>query len=43
MSNQKKSQLNETGTSFFHLLYQFAELKKINKMNIVIIENDLQE
>ena len=43
MSNQKKSQLNETATYFFHLLYQFAKLKKTNKMNIVILENNLQE
>ena len=43
MSNQKKSQLNETATYFFHLLYQFAKLKKVNKMNIVIVENDLQK
>ena len=43
MSNQKKSQLNETATYFFHLLYQFAKLKKVNKMNIAIVENDLQK
>ena len=43
MSNQKKSQLNETATYFFHLPSQFAKLKKANKMNIVILENDLQE
>ena len=43
MSNHKKSQLNETATYFFHLLYQFAKLKKVNKMNIVIVEKDLQE
>ena len=43
MSDHKKSQLNETATYFFHLLYQFAKLKKTNKMNIVIVENDLQE
>ena len=43
MSHQKKSQLNETATYFFHLLYQFAKLKKTNKMNIVILENNLQE
>ena len=43
MSNQKKSQLNETATNFFHLLYQFSKLKKINKMNIVIVENNLLE
>ena len=43
MSNQKKTQLNETATYFFHLLYQFAKLKKVNKMTIVIVENDLQK
>ena len=43
MPKQKKSQLNETATYFFHLLYQFAKLKKSNKMNIVILENNLQE
>ena len=43
MSNQKKTQLNETATYFFHLLYQFAKLKKVNKMAIVIVENDLQK
>ena len=44
LSHQKKSQLNETATNFFHLLYQFAKLKKkSNKMNIVIIKNNLQE
>ena len=43
MPKQKKSQLNETATLFFHLLYQFAKLKKSNKMKIVILENNLQE
>ena len=43
MPKQKKSQLNETATYFFHLLYQFAKLKKSNKMKIVILENNLQE
>ena len=43
MSNQKKTQLNETATYFFHLLYQFRKLKKVNKMTIVIVENDLQK
>ena len=43
LPHQKKSQLNETATYFFHLLYQFAKLKKVNKMNIVIVENDLQK
>ena len=43
LSHQKKSQLNETATNFFLLLYQFAKLKKTNKMNIAIVENNLQE
>ena len=43
MSNQKKTQLNETATYFFHLLNQFARLKKVNKMTIIIVENDLQK
>ena len=43
MPRQQKSQLNETATYFFHLLYQFAKLKKSNKMKIVILENNLQE
>ena len=43
MPKQKKTQLNETATYFFHLLYQFGKLKKVNKMTIVIVENDLQK
>ena len=43
MPKQKKAQLNETATYFFHLLYQFGKLKKVNKMTIVIVENDLQK
>ena len=43
LSHQKKSQLNETASNLFHLRYQFAKLKKSNKMNIVIVENNLQE
>ena len=31
MPKQKKAQLNETATYFFHLLYQFGKLKKVNK------------
>ena len=31
LSHQQKSQLNETATNFFHLLYQFAKLKKIKQ------------
>ena len=41
--HNKKGQLNETALNFFHLLYQFAKLKKSNKMNIVIVENNLEE
>ena len=43
MPKQKKAQLNERATYFFHLLYQFGKLKKVNKMTIVIVENDLQK
>ena len=43
LSHNKKVQLNETALNFFHLLYQFAKLKKSNKMNITIVENNLQE
>ena len=43
MPKQKKAQLNETATYFFHLLYQFGKLKEVNKMTIVIVENDLQK
>ena len=39
----KKEQLNETARNFFHLLYQFAKLKKSSTMNIIIVENNLQE
>ena len=38
-----KEQLNETAQNFFHLLHQFAKLKKSSKMSIVIVENNLQE
>ena len=38
--NQKaKSQLTETAQNFFHLLEQFAKLKKTYCMNITILEN----
>ena len=41
--NQKaKSQLTETAQNFFHLLEQFAKLKKTNCMNIIILENAIQ-
>ena len=41
--NQKaKSQLTETAQNFFHLLEQFAKLKKTYCMNIIILENAIQ-
>ena len=41
--NQKtKSQLTVTAQNFFHLLEQFAKLKKTNCMNIIILENAIQ-
>ena len=43
LPKNKKSQLNETATYFFHLLYQFAKLKQSKKMKIVIVETNLQE
>ena len=39
----KKEQLTNTAQTFFHLLQQFAKLKRTNEMNIVIVENDLQD
>ena len=39
----KKEQLKNIAQNFFHLLHQFAKLKKSTKMNIVIVENNLQE
>ena len=39
--HQKKEQLTEVAQNFFHLLTQFAKLKKTNTMNILIVENDL--
>ena len=43
LPHNKKAQLNEVALNFFQLLYQFAKLKKTTKMNIVIVENNLQE
>ena len=43
MSSNKKEQLTEVAINFFHLLNEFAKLKKSNIMNIIIVENDLQE
>ena len=37
-----RSQLTETAQNFFHLLEQFAKLKKTRCMNIIILENKIQ-
>ena len=43
MSQKKKDQLTETAQNFFHLLEQFAKLKKTQCMNIIILENTIQD
>ena len=43
LDQKAKSQLTETAQIFFHLLEQFAKLKKSNCMNIIILENTIQE
>ena len=43
LPKNKKSQLNETATYFFQLLYQFAKLKQSKQMKIAIVETNLQE
>ena len=43
LDQKGKSQLTETVQNFFHLLEQFAKLKKSNCMNIIILENTIQE
>ena len=42
MSQKKKDQLTDTAQNFFHLLEQFAKLKKTHYMNILILENQIQ-
>ena len=42
MSRKVKDQLADTAQSFFHLLEQFAKLKKTNCINILISENNVQ-
>ena len=39
----KKEQLTDTGQNFFHLLAQFAKLKRTNGVNILIVEHPVQE
>ena len=43
MSHKRKDQLTDTAKNFFHLLEQFAKLKKTHCMNILILENQIQE
>ena len=42
MSQKTKDQLTDTAQIFFHLLEQFAKLKKTNCMNLLILKNTLQ-
>ena len=42
MLQKTKSQLTETAKNLFHLLEQFAKLKKSQCMNIIILENAVQ-
>ena len=42
MPHKKKNQLTETAQNLFHLLEQFAKLKKSRCMNIIILENAVQ-
>ena len=37
-----KEQLTDTAQNFFHLLEQFAKLKKTECMNILILENNVE-
>ena len=43
MSQKRKDQLTDTAQNFFHLLEQFAKLKKTHYMNILILENQIQD
>ena len=43
MSQKTKDQLTGTTQNFFHLLEQFAKLKKTHCMNIVILKNQIQD
>ena len=43
MSHKTKDQLTDTAQNFFHLLEQFAKLKKTHCMNILILENQIQD
>ena len=43
MPHTKKEQLSKTAQNFFHLLQQFAKLKKTSDMNILILEQSVQD
>ena len=43
MSQKTKDQLTDTAQNFFHLLEQFAKLKKTHCMNVLILENPIQD
>ena len=42
LQQKTKSQLTDTAQNFFHLLEQFAKLKKSRCMNILILQNNVQ-
>ena len=42
MSHKVKEQLTDTAQNLFHLLEQFAKLKKTDCMNILTLENDVK-
>ena len=43
MSQKTKDQLTDTAQNFFHLLEQFAKLKKTYCVNVLILENTIQD
>ena len=43
LPHTKKEQLTDTAQNLFHLLAQFAKLKRTNDMNILIVEHLVQE
>ena len=43
MSEKTKDQLTDSAKNFFHLLEQFAKLKKTHCMNVLILEDTIQD
>ena len=43
LPHTKKEQLTDTAQNFFHLLVQFAKLKRTNDINILIVDHPVQE